>query len=145
MFQPAESDDFCSVELGLQWQGVPSPYWYFVGPGAADEDCTNGALKLYSVEQTESWRNLSDSPNLLLQKFPADNFSVTAKLCFVPNPQLEERGENAGLVLFGLDYFALKLVDTQDGIVLQAVEWTERSGRRYLTKTIVSLPVRANG
>ena len=84
MFQPAESDDFCSVELGLQWQwqGVPSPYWYFVGPGAADEDCTNGALKL---------------------------------------------------------------VDTQDGVVLQAVEWTERSGRRYLTKPIVSLPVRANG
>lgn len=124
LFQPAESDDFCSVELGLQWQwqGVPSPYWYFVGPGAADEDCTNGALKLYSVEQAESWRNLSDSPNLLLQKFPADNFSVTAKLCFVPNPQLEERGENAGLVLFGLDYFALKLVDTQDGVVLQAVE-----------------------
>ena len=124
VFQPAESDDFCSVELGLQWQwqGVPSPYWYFVGPGAADEDCTNGALKLYSVEQAESWRNLSDSPNLLLQKFPADNFSVTAKLCFVPNPQLEERGENAGLVLFGLDYFALKLVDTQDGVVLQAVE-----------------------
>lgn len=124
VFQPAESDDFCSVELGLQWQwqSVPSPYWYFVGPGAADEDCTNGALKLYSVEQAESWRNLSDSPNLLLQKFPADNFSVTAKLCFVPNPQLEERGENAGLVLFGLDYFALKLVDTQDGVVLQAVE-----------------------
>ena len=53
VFQPAESDDFSSVDLGLQWQwqGVPSPYWSFVGPGAADEDCTNGALKLYSVEQ----------------------------------------------------------------------------------------------
>ena len=52
MFQPAESDDFCSVELGLQWQwqGVPSPYWYFVGPGAADEDCTNGALKLVDTQ-----------------------------------------------------------------------------------------------
>ena len=124
VFQPAESDDFSSVDLGLQWQwqGVPSPYWSFVGPGAADEDCANGALKLYSVEQAESWRNLSDSPNLLLQKFPADNFSVTAKLCFVPNPQLSQKGENAGLVLFGLDYFALKTVDTQDGIVLQAVE-----------------------
>ena len=124
VFQPAESDDFTSLELGLQWQwqGVPSPYWAFTGPGAADEDCGPGALKLYSVRQAESWRNLADSPNLLLQKFPADRFSVTAKLCFVPNPQLKERGENAGLVLFGMDYFALKMLDTQDGVVLQAVE-----------------------
>ncbi|MGN0189941.1 MAG: glycoside hydrolase 43 family protein [Candidatus Cryptobacteroides sp.] len=135
--QPAESDDFLSVDLGRQWQwnGVPSPYWCFVGPGAAagcdgesaEADCggnagCKGALKLYSVEQAESWRNLSDSPNLLLQKFPADKFTVTAKVRFVPNPQLKEKGENGGLTVFGLDYFALRLVDTKDGVVLQAVE-----------------------
>lgn len=129
VFQPAESDDFRSVDLGLQWQwnGVPSPYWYFTGPGADDDfqkqgDVCKGALKLYSVEQAESWRNLSDSPNLLLQKFPADKFTVTASVNFVANPQLKEKGENCGLTVFGLDYFALKLVDTQDGVVLQAVE-----------------------
>lgn len=126
VFQPAESDDFSSVELGLQWQwnGVPSPYWYFVGSGAADNGCggQGGALKLYSVEQAESWRNLSDSPNLLLQKFPAEKFTVTAKAHFIPNPQLQEKGENCGLTVFGQDYFALKAVDTKEGIVLQAVE-----------------------
>lgn len=145
VFQPAESDDFSSVDLGLQWQwqGVPSPYWSFVGPGAADEDCANGALKLYSVEQAESWRNLSDSPNLLLQKFPADNFSVTAKLCFVPNPQLSQKGENAGLVLFGLDYFVLKMVDTQDGIVLQAVECKDALEGNSET-VLSSIPLRSD-
>ena len=37
-FQPATGDDFRALDLGLQWQwqGVPSPYWSFVGPGAAD-------------------------------------------------------------------------------------------------------------
>lgn len=127
VFQPAESDDFCALELGLQWQwqGVPSPYWSFVGPGAANSaqgNMNDGALKLYSVEQSKAWRNLADSPNLLLQKFPADKFRVTAKLSFVPNPQIAQRGENAGFVLFGKDYFALKMLDTQEGVVLQAVE-----------------------
>ena len=116
VFQPSESDEFDSVDLGLQWQwhGVPSPYWSFV-------DAANGHLTLYSVEQSLNWRNLSDSPNLLLQKFPADSFTVTAKLTFTPNPQLKEKGESAGLMVMGLDYFAMKMVDTGQGVVLQAV------------------------
>ena len=123
-FQPAESDDFASVDLGLQWQwnAIPSAYWSFVGPGNGGENGCKGGLKLYSVEQAPSWKNLSDTPNLLLQKFPSDKFSFTAKLHFVPNPQLEERGENCGLTVFGLDYFALKLLDTPEGVELQAVE-----------------------
>ena len=124
-FQPAESDSFTSTELGLQWQwhGIPSTYWYFID-AAAKEKHTNGlgALRLYSVKQTEEWKNLSDTPNLLLQKTPSDKFTATAKISFVPNPQLKERGESCGLVLMGQDYAALKLLDTPTGIVLQYVE-----------------------
>lgn len=125
VFQPSESDDFNSVDLGLQWQwhGVPSPYWYYLNP-AARETHTNGlgALRLYSVDQPTRWKNLGDSPNLLLQKTPADEFTVTAKVRFIPNPQLAERNESCGLVLMGLDYAALKMTDTHDGVVLQYVE-----------------------
>ena len=125
VFQPAESDEFDSTELGLQWQwhGVPSPYWYYLNP-AAREDGSNGmgALRLYSVDQAEGWKNLGDSPNLLLQKTPADAFTATARVSFVPNPQLKEKGESCGLVLMGQDYAAIKMVDTEDGIVLQYVE-----------------------
>lgn len=125
VFQPAESDDFTDPELGLQWQwhGVPSPYWYYVDCGAREE-MTNGlgALRLYSVQQSERWRNLGDTPNLLLQKTPADEFTVTAKIRFIPNPQLKEKGESCGLVLMGQDYAALKLLDTTDGVKLQYVE-----------------------
>ena len=125
VFQPAESDSFTSPELGLHWQwhGVPSTYWYFVD-ASARETHTNGlgALRLYSVQQAEGWRNLADTPNLLLQKTPADKFTVTSKISFTPNPQLKQRGESCGLVLMGEDYAALKLVDTNDGIVLQYIE-----------------------
>lgn len=115
MFQPSESDDFDNVDLGLQWQwhGLPSPYWSFVG---------SSALRLYSVDQEENWRNLGDSPNLLLQKTPADEFTVTAKLRFIPNPQLKEKGENCGFVLMGQDYATVRLTDTHEGIVLEYVE-----------------------
>ncbi len=115
VFQPAESDEFEGVELGLQWQwnGVPSPYWYFMN---------NGSLRLYSVDQAEGWRNLGDSPNLLLQKTPCESFTATAKISFVPNPQLKEKGESCGLVLMGQNYAALKLIDGKDGVTLQYVE-----------------------
>lgn len=125
VFQPAESDTFSNLELGLQWQwhGVPSPYWYFIDT-AARETHTNGtgALRLYSVDQAEGWRNLGDSPNLLLQKTPSDSFTATAKVRFIPNPQLKEKGESCGLVLMGQDYAALKMTDTADGVLLQYVE-----------------------
>ncbi|MBQ8049027.1 MAG: glycoside hydrolase 43 family protein [Bacteroidales bacterium] len=116
-FQPAESDGFDNVDLGLQWQwhGVPSPYWYFL-------DARNSALRLYSVDQAEGWRNLGDSPNLLLQKTPADMFTVTAKLRFIPNPQLKEKGESCGFVLMGQDYAVIKMTDTSEGVVLLYAE-----------------------
>lgn len=118
VFQPLESDDFNSCGLGFQWQwhGIPSPYWYFVDA----KGC--GSLRLYSVEQISGWRNLSDSPNLLLQKTPADKFTVTAKVRFIPNPQLKEKGETCGLVMMGQDYAVLQLIDTKDGVVLQYIE-----------------------
>lgn len=125
VFQPAESDEFTSTSLGLQWQwhGVPSPYWHYMDTRAREEGTNGiGALRLYTVDQAEGWRNLADSPNLLLQKTPADRFTVTAKVRFIPNPQLSARGETCGLVLMGQDYAALKLVDTPEGIVLQYVE-----------------------
>ena len=120
VFQPSENDEFSSPDLGLQWQwaSVPSPYWYF--PDAAE-----GRLKLYSVQQSASWKNLWDTPNLLMQKFPSKDFTVTAKISFVPNPQLEQKGENCGLAVMGYNYATLRLTDTAEGMLLQLVECTD--------------------
>ena len=145
LFQPAESDTFCSTELGLQWQwhGVPSPYWYYLHAGAdkTGED-GRGTLRLYSVDQAEGWRNLGDSPNLLLQKTPADEFTVTTKLRFVPNPQLKERGENCGFVLMGMDYATVRLTDTPDGIMLQYIE-CENALKGAQEKVLETVPLRS--
>ena len=138
-FQPAESDDFTGLELGLQWQwqGVPSPYWYYLDPSAKESGSAGkGTLRLYSSDQAEGWRNLGDSPNLLLQKTPADGFTVTAKARFIPNPQLKEKGENCGIVLMGQDYATIRLTDTEEGIMLQYIECKDAlKGKHNLVKT----------
>ena len=105
VFQPAEDDEFDSVELGLQWQfeGPYSHYWYFC-------DARKSRLRLYGVEQPADYRNLSDLQNALLQKFPTENFTATAKLRFVPNPANRKMTEEAGFIIKGSDYAAVKLV-----------------------------------
>lgn len=135
-FQPQEDDEFDTAELGLQWQwhGPWSHYWYYC-------DATHSRLRLYGVENREGYKNLSDAPNLLMQKLPAENFTMTAKLRFIPNPEFKPRGENAGLVMMGLDYAALKIVDTKEGFVLQQVTCQDAlKGKEEAINASVSLP-----
>ncbi|MCH5239822.1 MAG: glycoside hydrolase 43 family protein [Muribaculaceae bacterium] len=115
---PVESDEFDSVELGKQWQwkGNPNALWYFA-------DANNSQLRLFSQKTADSGR-LYDSSNLLLQKFPAENFTATAKVEFVPrvNNGKIMPGERAGLVIAGYNLGAIQLVSREDGIYLSEVE-----------------------
>ena len=115
-FQPAEDDDFDAIELGKQWQfeGPYSHYWYFC-------DANKSKLRLYGVQQPESYHNLSDLQNALLQKFPTENFTATVKVKFIPNPAYKNKGEEAGMIVKGLDYAAIKFVTTQEGCVMRFV------------------------
>ncbi len=99
--------------LPLEWQfpAVPSPYWHYALPG--------GGIRLYSVEQarksapeTPDWRQMK---NLLLQKFPAERFTVVAKLVFHPNPQLGEKLESAGFLVSGDELAGFNLVSAKEG------------------------------
>lgn len=70
---PQTSDDFSSPTLGLQWQ------WYANSKQEWASLTDNpGHLRLPAVPMPSS--NYVKLPNLLLQKFPADSFSFTAKL-----------------------------------------------------------------
>ncbi|MEG1587603.1 MAG: glycoside hydrolase 43 family protein [Bacteroidales bacterium] len=117
MVNPAESDEFSSDNLGLQWQwhGIPNPLWAY-------NDVQKGSLRMYSVPVKEEYQNLTDCPNLLLQKFPAEKFTATAKITFSPNPQLKDKGERCGLVIMGMDYAALTVEDTKSGFILSQNE-----------------------
>lgn len=105
---PIESDEFNENMLGLQWQWManPQPYWYFT-------DSSKGMLRLYSVKVPDSANNLWNVPNVLLQKFPAEEFVATIKMTFHPNPKLQN--EKAGLAIMGLSYADLNLVSKADG------------------------------
>lgn len=108
---PAESDEFNGQKLGLQWQwmGNPNAAWAFANPSA-------GTLRLFSALLPDSTGNLWNAPSILLQKFPAEEFTITTKLTFTPNPKLEN--ERAGLTIMGLSYATLTLKSSKEGTSL---------------------------
>lgn len=107
---PAESDEFNDRRLGLQWQWQANPkaIWLMTG--------NKGMLRLYSQQVPDNAKNLWDVPNILAQKLPAEEFTVTTKLSFKPNSRLEN--ERAGLVMLGQSYAALILKSRPAGVDL---------------------------
>jgi len=87
---PTTSDEFESSTLGLawQWSANPGERWYSLTqvPGA-----------LWLAAQAIRGPNLHTAPHLLLQKFPAEEFSVTTRLSVAA-------GTRAGLVVYGASY-----------------------------------------
>ncbi len=108
---PVESDNFDSVNLGMQWQWMANSnaLWYFC-------DAANSRLRLFSVPISSEYKNLWSVPNLLLQKFPAPNFIATANVKFHPTDKY--KGERGGLIVMGQDYAGLILENASDGIRL---------------------------
>jgi beta-xylosidase len=100
--------------LGLQWQWHANPmdWWFATNP-------VKGTLSLYSVPTSPN-ANLWNVPNLLLQKFPADRFTATAKITFIPSTRII--GDRTGLVVMGLDYALLSLENTEQGLILSQNE-----------------------
>src|SRR5688572_2672283 len=92
---PPDSDEFNLASLGPQWQwhANPDARWAFPFPAA-------GTLRMLSLELPPDYKNLWDLPNLLLQKFPAEEFTATAKISF----RTRFEGERFSLVVMGLDY-----------------------------------------
>ncbi|MDR3219989.1 MAG: glycoside hydrolase 43 family protein [Dysgonamonadaceae bacterium] len=112
---PVECDDFSSKQLGWQWQWHANTmdWWHFT-------NTAKGVLSLYAVPVPDHYKNLWDVPNLLLQKFPAKDFTATTKITFLPASGIT--GERTGLLVMGLDYALLSLENTDKGLVLSQNE-----------------------
>jgi beta-xylosidase len=106
---PIESDDFNDLTLGLQWQWQANvnPLWYF-------PHGDKGFLRLFAWNLIGDAKNLWDAPNLLMQKFPAPNFTATTRFTFSPF----KLGERAGLIVFGQDYGIITINNTDKGLLL---------------------------
>ncbi|HTF84285.1 MAG TPA: glycoside hydrolase 43 family protein [Cellvibrio sp.] len=94
---PATSDSFDNDKLGLQWQWNANwkPEWYSLS-------ARPGHLRLYSQFDDVSTRQKSLWPtaSLLLQKFPAPEFSVTTRVTL----NGLATGDRAGLLVYGYHY-----------------------------------------
>ena len=108
---PQESDEFNSTLPGLQWQWMANakPVWMFM-------NTAKGALRLYSYQLPNDAANLWFAPNVLLQKFPADEFTATTKITFIPNLKLED--EKTGLTIMGFSYANIAMKSKKDGVYL---------------------------
>ena len=108
---PPETDEFNTPELGLQWQWMANPKstWAFA-------NSSNGSLRIFSDKLPDSAKNLWAASNVLLQKFPAEEFMVTTKITFKANPRLEN--EKAGLTVMGFSYACVSLKSKKDGLYL---------------------------
>jgi len=97
---PPESDEFNGSELGLQWQWHANyqTSWGFPSGNL-------GFFRLNCIPCPVEAKNLWDISNVLLQKFPSEEFTVTTKLTFDARFDKEE----VGLIVMGLDYGRLTL------------------------------------
>ncbi len=94
---PVESDEFNSPVVGKQWE------WHANYDEKYGMPTAFGTFRIYTYKLSQGWKNFWEVPNLLLQKTPADQFVVTAKMRFTSKAD----GQFGGLIMMGLDYSAL--------------------------------------
>ena len=86
---PAESDEFNSRRWGLQWE------WHANYQDAFGFTSDLGYMRIYGHVLSEDFVNFWEVPNLLLQKFPAEEFAATTKLKVVAKAD----GQQSGLIV----------------------------------------------
>ena len=104
---PQTSDEFDGPELGLQWQwnANPSPHWYSL-------TARRGALRLLPQPLgTSVPASLWHQPNVLVTRFPAERFTVTALL----EVGGTAAGAASGLVVLGRDTASLAVTRSPSG------------------------------
>lgn len=125
---PQESDEFNEPRLGLQWQ------WHANYEQAFGMPTSLGCFRLYTWK---SDRTLWHTPNLLLQKTPADNFTATTKLKLISKDQ----NQYGGIIVMGLDYSALVVKRVGDKFELRQITCNNADkGAAERVKTLATLP-----
>ncbi|HRN47385.1 MAG TPA: glycoside hydrolase 43 family protein, partial [Niabella sp.] len=130
---PPDTDEFDEVKMGLQWQWQANPQetWAFMYP-------EKGVLKMFAKTLPEGAANLWDVPNVLLQKFPNDEFQATAKVKITPAGKLT--GEKMGLTTMALNYANIAVKAKKDGqfIVFTTCQEADK-GNKEVEKEIAKL------
>lgn len=91
---PVESDEFDTRKLGLQWE------WHANYQDVFGFTTNMGYARIYGHELSSHFKNFWEVPNLLMQKFPVEEFTATAKL----KVSAKDDGQLSGLIIMGWDY-----------------------------------------
>lgn len=91
---PVESDEFDTRKLGLQWE------WHANYQDVFGFTTNMGYARIYGHELSPHFKNFWEVSNLLMQKFPAEEFTANAKL----KVSAKDDGQLSGLIIMGLDY-----------------------------------------
>ncbi|WP_183574663.1 glycoside hydrolase 43 family protein [Mucilaginibacter sp. X5P1] len=112
---PVESDEFNTDTLGLQWQWQANYKinWYALMRGSC-------YLRLFAYPQPKGAINLWEIPNLLLQKFPAPDFTATTKVKYTVEANTWQQ-KKAGLIISGNDYAYLSISKNDKSFIIQQV------------------------
>jgi len=127
---PQTGDDFDGDTLGPQWQwhANPQPDWYSLG----DQP---GCLRM--KPQFVINGDLLKASNLLLQKLPAETFSVVTKLRLPSSCQ----DLHAGLVVMGMEYAALDVFRHDEGYLVRLKAANEGGECVAINDPVVTLRV----
>ena len=129
---PPESDEFNTRHLGLQW------LWHANKKDTYGFTTDLGYIRLYAGSLSKEFVNFWEVPNLLMQKFPAEEFTATAKLTFTA----KQDGEQAGIIVMGWDYSYLSVRKAGDKFILQqAVCKDAEQQNPEQVKELASFPV----
>ncbi len=129
---PPTSDDFNSRALGRQWQ------WHANYNDTYGFTSDMGFMRLYGHILTPDAPNFWEVPNLLLQKFPAEEFTATAKVKI--SAKASSEGVMSGLIVMGWDYGALGVEKTGDNFTLKLVTCHDaEQGNRQEAETIATI------
>lgn len=91
---PVESDEFDTRKLRLQWE------WHANYQDVFGFTTNMGYARIYGHELSSHFKNFWEVPNLLMQKFPAEEFTATTKL----KVSAKDDGQLSGLIIMGWDY-----------------------------------------
>ena len=128
---PSESDEFDGYKLGLQWQWHANKHITWGYPSA-----NLGFLRINCIPKPDSFVNLWQVPNMLLQKFPANKFKATTSFVFTPNFDNEE----FAFVVMGRDYSYLSVKQVNSKLKLyQAICLNADKGKPERTIDIAEL------
>lgn len=92
----------------------------------------NAMMRLYGHRVSKDFVNMWEVPNLWLQKFPAEQFSMTSKVRISAKSSSE--GVSSGIIVMGWDYARLGLEKTGDKFEIQFISCTdaEQGGREVV-------------